>query len=198
MPTYGEIFSYSFAKLKQNFFFLLGAILIYFGVSVVSGIIQGVFSYQLGILASLIGIAFSLLNVLIELGFLKILLNIVDGKKSDYSELYKNYPLFVSFFLAGLLMGILVLGGLILLVIPGIYVAIKLQFTPILVADKGLGPVGAVKASWELTKGKWFKLFVFDLLVAGINILGAIALGVGLLFTIPLSAIAFVYLYRKL
>ena len=106
--------------------------------------------------------------------------------------------MFVSFFLAGLLMGILVLGGLILLVIPGIYVAIKLQFTPILVADKGLGPVGAVKASWELTKGKWFKLFVFDLLVAGINILGAIALGVGLLFTIPLSAIAFVYLYRKL
>lgn len=60
------------------------------------------------------------------------------------------------------------------------------------------GPVEAVRAAYAMTKGKRLKIFLFILALIGLNILGAIALIVGLLVTMPVSALASVRLYRNL
>ena len=197
MP-YGEIFSFGWKKTKENFLFLLGILVIFALVSVLNGALQEAFRPQFGVLVFIIGIAFWLLNVLLELGYFKIVLKLIAGEKPTYRQLYEHYPLFLNFLLASILMGLIILGGFILLILPGIYLAVRLQFVPILVADKGLPPVDAVKAGWNLTKGRWLNVFVFDLLLIGLNILGVLALLVGLLVTIPMSSVSFAYFYRKL
>lgn len=61
-----------------------------------------------------------------------------------------------------------------------------------------MNPVQMVRHSWDMSKGNVLKLFG-TLFVAGlINILGVLALGVGLLWTIPLAQIAMAKLYKDM
>ncbi len=122
----------------------------------------------------------------------------MDGKKPDPADLYKNYNLFFRFFFTSLLYGIIVILGFILLIVPGIYLAVKYQFTPYIVVDKKIAYLAAMKEAAKLTSGRWMSIFLFDLTLIGLNILGALALGIGLLITIPTSVLASSYLYRKL
>ncbi len=49
-----------------------------------------------------------------------------------------------------------------------------------------------------MTKGRIGELFVFGLALFGINLVGAILCGIGLLFTYGITAIAVAYAYRTL
>lgn len=53
----------------------------------------------------------------------------------------------------GILTSIMVILGLILLIIPGIYLACRLALAPIALFEENLGPIAAIKRSFELTKG---------------------------------------------
>jgi len=67
-----------------------------------------------------------------------------------------------------------------------------------LVIDKGLGPVASLKESWRITKGSKWELFILIIVLAVLNLLGAIALLIGLFITIPVTALATVHAYRTL
>jgi len=88
--------------------------------------------------------------------------------------------------------------GLILLVVPGIILAIGWGFAPYLVVEQGAGPIDSLKRSWELTRGNRWTLFLLGLALIGLNILGFCALVVGLLITLPVSTLAGVHAYRVL
>ena len=105
---------------------------------------------------------------------------------------------FVYYFLAFLLVGIAIFGGLILIIIPGIILAVRLSLVRYIAVEKEIKPVDAFKESIELTRGHGWTIVGFGLLSVLVNILGAICLIVGLLFTIPLTTIAFAVLYRQL
>jgi uncharacterized membrane protein len=92
----------------------------------------------------------------------------------------------------------MVAGGLILLIVPGIYLGLKYQFFSYLIVDKELGVLDSLKESSQITQGVKWQLFGFSLALIGINILGALAFGIGLLVTIPLTVVAHVFVYRKL
>lgn len=79
-----------------------------------------------------------------------------------------------------------------------IYMSIRLMFAEYAVIDKKKGPIEAVKESFRISQGSWWKIFLFGLTLAGINILGALALLVGLLVSIPVSSLALVHAYRVL
>lgn len=61
-----------------------------------------------------------------------------------------------------------------------------------------MGPLESLKQSWNATKGETLQLFVFGLLMVGLNIIGALLFGIGLLVTVPITMIAVVYIYKKL
>jgi len=88
--------------------------------------------------------------------------------------------------------------GLIFLIVPGLYLALKYQFAPILVVDEKMGVMDAIKKSGEMTKGKLMDLFLLSLALLFINILGVLALGIGLLVSSPLSMLAYARVYRQL
>ena len=61
-----------------------------------------------------------------------------------------------------------------------------------------MGPIEALKKSSQITKGVKLDLLVFSFLLTGINILGVLAFGIGLILTIPTTIIATAFVYRKL
>lgn len=94
-----------------------------------------------------------------------------------------------------IIVGILVaITGIVLL----IYLGVKLQFYSYLIVDKNYGPLASLKKSSQITKGVVGKLILLSLAIIGINILGFLALVVGLFLTVPTGMAAVVYVYRKL
>ena len=53
-----------------------------------------------------------------------------------------------------------------------------------------MGPIEALKKSYEITEGQSVNLVLFFMTLIMINLLGLIPLGLGLVFTIPFSLVA--------
>jgi uncharacterized membrane protein len=104
----------------------------------------------------------------------------------------------ISFTLACLLVGVIIVVGIILLIVPGIIWALRYCFVPYLIMDKGLDVAASLKESARITYGHKWQLFWLAILMALVNILGFICLFVGLLVSIPVTALAFVHAYRTL
>ncbi|MEI6022635.1 MAG: hypothetical protein WCQ32_02225 [bacterium] len=105
---------------------------------------------------------------------------------------------FIYFICTLLLIGLSIVGGLILLIVPGIIFAIRLMFAMYISVEKQIKPMAALKESKRITKGYRWKIFWFCCLMGLINILGFLCLFVGILYTIPLSKISTTLLYKKL
>lgn len=103
---------------------------------------------------------------------------------------------FWNYLLVSILVGLVVGIGLILLIVPGIVAALALFFVKFLVIDKHLGPIEAFKESVRMTKGHRLGLLVLFVLIALIDILGALAFGIGLLIAVPVTTMATAYAYR--
>lgn len=146
----------------------------------------------------LVTVATSLIGVWIGIGLIHITLALYDNKEARFSDLFSRADLILPYVGAAILYGLIVFGGVILLIIPGIIWAMQFGFYKYLVVDKKLGPVEALKASSKMTKGHRWNIFLLTLLVLLINILGLLALGVGLFITIPVGMMAMVYAYRTL
>lgn len=86
----------------------------------------------------------------------------------------------------------------ILISIPITYFTIRLCFVVAFIVDQESGSSESISQSWTLTKGHfWFILRLF-LLMLGVNILGAMALGLGTLFSVPFSSIILIIAYRHM
>lgn len=71
--------------------------------------------------------------------------------------------------------------------IPAIYVGLRLLFALYLCAERNLGAVEAVKASWELTRGHALRLFLFYVLVFLIFLAASPLLLIGIALTCGLG-----------
>jgi len=151
---------------------------------------------------SLLNFSFSLLITILEmifsLGFIKIALKFYDNEKPEiYDVFFFKYRIFLKVFLASILYLIVVVFGLLLLIVPGIIFAIRLWFFEYFIVDKNLGVIESLKKSWEITKGNALNLFFFLILLALINILGFLALIIGLFLLIPILFLAPAFVYQK-
>lgn len=186
---------------KKRPFLIIGAFLV---TGMVNVIFQSVFgpdesaevpNIPLVVLFVLIGI---MIGTLMEIGMTTFSLKAHDSIDTlVFKDIWNPKP-FVKYLLAKVFTTIIILVGFLLLIVPGVIVSLGLMFSLYLVIDKDRGPIEAVKESWRITKGHKGRLLLFGLALAGINILGFLALIVGLLVTVPVSMLASVYVYRKL
>ncbi len=126
-----------------------------------------------------------------------IALALVDGKEAGYADLWRLRPNFGWYILATLLVMLIVSVGFFLLVVPGIIWGLMFIFTGFVLAERQAGPLEALKASKVLTQGVKADLFLFWLILLGINLVGALFLLVGLLATTAISFFALAHLYRQ-
>lgn len=191
--------NFGWESMKKNFFFFVVLLLIVTAVNMVPGIISGMFERGngaiLGFLATLIGWA---LQLAVSLGLIGIALKIHDKKKVSYKNLFDYFTLVIPYFFASILYGLIIVAGFILFVVPGVIWAIKFRYYTYFMVDKNFGPIRALKASAKITTGSKWNLFLLGLLLALINIAGALLLLVGLFATVPLSMMAEAYVFRRL
>lgn len=89
-------------------------------------------------------------------------------------ESQKAWSLLLSMLWVAFLTGLAVIGGSLLLIIPGIYLAFALTFSQTVLVDQGIRGTQALAASRALVKGRWWATagrmftggFVFGLLIA--------------------------------
>jgi hypothetical protein len=82
--------------------------------------------------------------------------------------------------LAHVLFVVLVGGGLLCLVVPGLWIAARLSFVGFLVMGERLGAIEAVSESWRRTQGLAGRIWLFWLCVLPIALAGLLAFGVGI------------------
>ena len=152
---------------------------------------------QESVLAIVLGITYLIVQIFISMGVIKAYLNVTRGKKVTMETFTSVFPKILNFFAAQLLMMLIVLGGFILLIIPGFYFSLKYMFAPYLVIDKNMGPIEALKASGKITHGIKWDLVGFMAASAVLMYAGLLALIVGIVVTIPVATLAYVVLYNK-
>lgn len=193
-----EAFRFGWATFKNNKAFLLplfaGVAVIYIGL----GAMQSFADEQSTGLSFVVSILDWLLRVSISIGLIEIPLMLMDGQKPDFGHLFSGFRHFVAYIVASLFYMLIVVGGFILLIVPGIIWALRFQFYGYLIIDKGMKPMQALRTSWAMTRGTTWDLFAFALIAGLINIAGALALMIGLLITVPVTLIALAFIYRKL
>ncbi len=153
---------------------------------------------ELAIFSLIFGIIGFVVSLYVNIGTTRFVLKAHDDLAGTRVKDLVYLRRFWAYLGASLLVALAVLAGLILLIVPGIIVGLALSFALYVVIDKDLGPVEAFKESMRLTKGNRLKLLYLALALCGLNILGALALLVGLAVTIPVSMLASVHAYRVL
>ena len=112
---------------------------------------------------------------------------LLQGQPPEFRDFFKGFQYYVPLLLLSLVAGLFIGIGTVLLIIPGVYLAVAYLFSSYLVVDRRLDFWPAMELSRLTVNPRWFGYFALLLLVALLNLAGAIALGVGLLVTIPLS-----------
>lgn len=149
-------------------------------------------------LGIIVGISLFIIQLVIILGYIKVSLKIIDNQKPEFTDLFREYKKVLLYITASILYACAVLAGIILLVIPGIILAVRLSFYSYLIVDRGVGVIDSLKISWAMTKGQILKLILFQVVASIIYMLGYLAFGLGLIIATPMVLIASAYVYRKL
>jgi uncharacterized membrane protein len=145
-----------------------------------------------------IGLISAAVSATLTLGLAKIYLCFRDGKKPLFENLFDGIAQFHKYIGASIVVFFAVLMGLILLVVPGLVFLIRLWFLGFVIVDKKAGPLDAIQQSWDISRGHTMDLLLLFITLVGLNLLGLICLGVGLLATVPMSGLALAHIYRTL
>lgn len=139
------------------------------------------------------------------LGFNKIALELCDRGKSSVKELFSCFKLAPKCFAAAILYSIAVAGGLILFIVPGIFIAIRCSLFPYCIIDRNAGVIESLNMSYKITENHawdWLLLciavsIIMSIIKLLIRLLGPIGL-IGYMFIFPFSALVYAHFYRSL
>lgn len=168
------------------------------------------------------------LQPVVQLGIVKVNLNLIDGLDKKVSDIwllknswgrYLGASLLISLIVMGGLLGVGLVGGIAYLLgnlvsqglgillmaiiatvgfVAIMVVSMRYMFFQFFLADKQTRAVESLKSSWSATRGNLGNLILLSILLFFVNFIGILLLGVGLIFTIPMTVVAQVLAYRKL
>ncbi len=226
-----EIITSAWNILKPNLGLMVLAIVFIVSLNLILGIVQDRLLQDVTLQSILFTVAAYLFQMGLNLGMLRICLNLIDNKDGDFSQLFGSFHLLIPYLLASLItLSILLLAaapGIILLlssissdldmlqaaetwggvsttipaliiIIPLIYISLRLQFYDYFLVDEECNIVEAVKKSMAITKGYVMELFLLGAVMSIIVLVSIIPLGVGLFISIPLATMVNTYVYQKL
>ncbi len=157
------------------------------------------FTIVAGLIA--IGLALTLVGMLFYMplfaGFWVVPFFMLKGRPHVFGDFFGGFRQTGQLLLLGLVMGLLVFVGTLLLIIPGIYLAIAWTWAMGLVIDRKMGFWEAMSVSMKVVNKNFWETLLLVLVIAVINSLGS-AVFVGSLVTIPLGICMLVAGYRAI
>lgn len=191
-----EAFTFAWNTFKKEPWLYGGIALVVIAISFVVNRIAGEMGGMIGSLLSLVAV---LIQWWVYLAFARIALAAHAGQPVSFKMLTEvKWDTYYKFALAMILSGIIVFIGLVLLIVPGIIAQLMLSMVVFVALEKHMGVIDMLKESRRLTDGHKWTLFGFMLIVAVMNIIGALIFGIGLLVTVPLTILAMAHVYKKL
>ncbi len=193
----GASISQGWSLMKKHWLVLIGLMLAYSIIISIISLFGGsnVYSFWywiIQIFTIVLGWAFST-------GYTKMYLNAVDGEEPSFDVFAKTARKIPGFVVIQILYSLIVLVGLALLIVPGIWLACRLFCTPLIYLDRENCTIGdAFRESFEITKGNAGSVFLLYLASIGIAIVGLIACIVGVLPAAVTITFAFICAYRML
>jgi uncharacterized membrane protein len=100
-----------------------------------------------------------------------------------------NFGMLIKILGAAVLFSFIVVAGLLLLIIPGIYLAVKFIFVFFIILDTNCGIIEAFKKSYTITTNNFWRVFALLLIIS-------ILLNLVILF--PVSVLMLIHAYRQL
>lgn len=192
-------FQRAWNKFKSLWKFYMGlaaaALLLTLGFRMLAGIFE-----EFSTLSSIFSIVDVILQILISIAITTVLIRSARDQEVSWDFVFEHKDRFLQFIGASLLYQALVIVGTFLLVIPGIYMAIRYQYVKfIILDDKNISIKDAFKRSSEITEGVKWRMVLFYIVSVGIGLAGLLVFGAGLLIAIPIVMLAngFVYIHLR-
>ena len=120
------------------------------------------------------------------------------GLSVSFSTPFNYFDRVGSALLAGLLSSILTFLGMLLLVIPGVYLVVAYYLAMPLLGDRELSAWQALETSRKATTKRWFSVFALAMLVVIVVSISALPLGLGLIWSVPWSTNVMGVLYKRM
>ncbi len=172
---YGEIFDKAWAQMRDRLPLVAALSLLYCLAGSVLSQVPG-----LGLF----------LSGFIHAGYVVCLIQIRDKNEMTFSDFFWAFTDFnrlLQLTLLGLIYYGMVIGGLVLLVVPGIYLLVALSLSSTYFVTRKQDAVESIKASMRLITHHWWSMAGLFILVGMLNIAGAICFLIGLLISLPMS-----------
>jgi hypothetical protein len=109
------------------------------------------------------------------------------NKRMEFADLFMGFNKARNLILLNLLIFSIVFLGLLLLILPGIYFAVCYVFSHFFVWFYDRDPYQAIALSRKVVNRNFGQILLLLLILSGINLLGFMALGIGILLTMPYS-----------
>jgi len=181
----GSCFSRGWDLVKNHFWLTVGASFLVHLIALAVGVIP------------LVGLA---LTYVFIGGLDWMFLKLARGQKAEVGDAFAGFNLaFGPLALFSLVAQLLVFLGIILCILPGIYLSISwMLFTPLLILDKRLDFWQAMELSRKVVTRHWWQVFGFALVCLLLLLCGSLLCGIGVFIAIPIVKAATVYAYEDI
>jgi len=129
----------------------------------------------------------ALLDGVLTAGVLFAALHIVRRETAPFMMLFAGFRRFVPLVVVQVITHTLIGFGIVFFVLPGIFIALALAQWPFLIMDRRTDILDTIEASWKMMRGFKTELLLLWLVLIGINLVGLIPLGLGLIVTVPFT-----------
>lgn len=156
----------------------------------------------LALIAMLFSAAFSIIMLIVRcalaVGYAQFNLDIIDGDDVRIATLFSRFDKAKTAIFASIMVGIRVLLGLILFIVPGIMAIYGCAMVNYIIADNpDMTAREAIRESRRMMKGNRWKLFCLELsFIPGI-ILSVLSLGIGFIWLLPHMQASYAAFYRE-
>jgi len=134
----------------------------------------------------------------LQCGLTRIWIGVARGETPGFGEIFSGGSRFLPMLGLQLLYALVITLGMLLLIVPGVILAIGLMLSQMFLIDQEMGPVEAMRASWEATQGHKGKLFLFLLVSILVMIAGVVACCFGILAAVPTVWVATAIIYLRI
>ncbi|WP_369959882.1 hypothetical protein [Pseudomonas benzenivorans] len=204
----GDLLGESWQLVKGTKGIIVGGFLVFYVVMLVASLVLGGVFGILGVVSEgsagaiigelLVGMLASALAYPFMAGINMVGIRRAAGQPISFNEIFSHFGRTLPLVITAVIMTLLVYAGMLLLILPGLYLGVAYMLAIPLVVERGLSPWQALETSRKAITQHWFKVFGLFLLLGLITLISMIPLGIGLVWSIPLFVIAMGVLYRTI
>jgi len=228
MMSVSEILADTWDLAKKNIWILLGFTAVQFVfIFIITSLLTSLFGGASGTGVLIQNVILSLFDAFFTVAFYQVFFKLIDeDDEPEFPDFIPNLVKAVNFLIVKLIIGLILvfiiaiissvyfintpdidtsnplswdlLPVFVLIAIPIIFLTIRLCFVVCFIVDQESGSSESISQSWTITKGHFWFIFRLFLFMLGLNILGAMAFLIGLLFTVPFSSLILIIAYRHL